>query len=440
MKESNVNILICTYGTGIGGMEVFFANYAKYLISNQYSVYFVTQDSTLNIYDKLLKEEKDRIHFARYAPNNILYMSEKEREQQRKNVLIQLKDINWNHAYAVGGYFSDMMLMMSLFREKKIPLTHIWSHPLGWVGYSFLQKNKYHYKKRKRSSVFYYQKTLLESMDINMSSYYTSYAIFNYNSWYYEVNLRKRTIEGLPIQTNIGAPFNYRYNQNTNELKVLWVGRFDYFKNDAIIYISNTLDRIAKEKKIKISFTVVGKGSPKYESELRNKLKSKHIKIEIQGVIQPEFLNSIFAKMDIGIGMGVTVKQMGFAGLPAILIDSRDRDYKEEKCCNWVFDIETGDDGDGMYYYYIGHPLSYRKSLYNVLLEVVDEPSKLSEFSSKCKSFVSKNYSYDRQYGIITERVVNSTFTGEGFEIYRYGFVRRLLRKIVRLSRTFKIH
>ena len=423
----NSNIIICTYGVSVGGMEVLFANYANYLVNKGYNVLFITQESGDNIYEKLLIGEK-KIKFVK-VNTDILNMSDSERRKVREQALDQLGDLNWDNTFAVCGYFVHVLLLENILKGKNVPITHIWAHPLEWVRYAYLNPLKYHFDRRKVNSVYKYQKKLIEIMDAKNAMYYTSYAIFNYNKWYFDAALKERKIEGLPIQINTGEPFSYSYSKKGDSFNILWVGRFDYFKNDAIIYILKTLEKLVDETKVRITFNVVGKGRPQFEKDIKNRLKSELVTVNLQGPVPPDHLNDVFEKNDVGIAMGVTVKQMGYSGLPAILIDSMNDSYKEDKCCNWVFDIETGDDGDGMYYKTIGKPLEYRNSLYNILMEVIANPIVLDDYSEKCKKSVSVHYSYEGQYEIITERVLHSEFTGDGYPIYRNSLLRRSWRK-----------
>ena len=429
-------IIICAYGISIGGMEVLFANYAKFLVNHKYKVCFITQDTGKSIYEELLKDEKN-IHFIK-VDMDILNMSDLERKKQREYGIRQIGELDWHNTFAVCGYFPHVLLLGNILKGKNIPITHIWAHPLEWVRYSYMNPLKYHYDRRKKTNVYEYQRRLLRDMDSKKGMYYTSYAIFHYNRWYFDLNLKERKIEGLPIQINSGQSFFYNYARNDYYFKILWVGRFDYFKNDAIVYILRTLEKIAEETKVKFSFNVVGKGRPQFEIDIKNRLKSNMVEVNLQGPVAPDHLNDVFAKNDVGIAMGVTVKQMGYAGLPAILIDSMNESYKEDKCCNWVFDIETGDDGDGMYYTTIGQQLKYRESLYNLLYRIVQNPQELNDISLKCKEAVVEHYSYERQYEIITERVLKSEFRSDDFKIYKYNLFRRTLRKIKKIGLRLK--
>jgi len=426
------NFVICANGIGVGGMEVLFSGYIKYLVSKNYNVYLITINTPNNIYFKLL-EDIDNIKYIFRSQDNILYMSSKNRTIERNNVRMQLQGLDYQNTFGVCGYFRDLLILMNIFHNTETKITLIWPHPLDWTNYISFKHKQYYFKREKNSSLYKYQKLLLAKLDQNNASYYTSYAIFDYNNWYYETALPERKIEGLPIQKNAGVSFNYYRDEWKKEWSILWVGRFDYYKNDAICKIFETLEIIAAQKNIKFTFNIAGYGPDSFVADLHNRIKPTNVKVNYLGAIPPTELNTYFSQNDIGIGMGVTVKQMGFAGLPSILIDSLSERYEGENNCTWVFDIDTGDDGDGLYYQVMKKPLKNRKPLLELLCEVVDHPSLLNEYSKKCKEYIEKNYSYDKQYDIITKRVLSSTFDSSKIEIYHYGFLRTNLRKIKRL-------
>ena len=423
------NIIICTSGVCIGGMEVLFANYAKFLVDNNYNVIFLTKKTEDNIFNILLKDIEDKIHFVWLKIRDSLYESERSLNYNRNYVLKQIGDIDYNDTYGVCGFFMDIELMISIFRNTPVKISYIWPHPLDWLAYLFPNQRTYNFKKQINNPLYLYQKELITKMHNKNASYYTSYAIFNFNKWYYEEPLSDRKIEGLPVQKNV-KDIGYKITDNHRKWNILWVGRFDFYKNDAIFRIYKTLVSIAQTKRIDIEFNIVGDGLPKFREELKSRMNNSIIKVNFLGIVHPDDLASIFSKNDIGIAMGVTVKQMGYAGLPAILIDSLSNEYSSPMCCNWVCDIETGDDGDGMYYSLIGKPLEYRQDLRALLNEVFDNPCKLNEYSQKCKDAIAKQYSYENQYNIITERILNSKFTGDDALIFRFNVIKRVIYKI----------
>ncbi len=430
------NIIVCAYGSGVGGMEVFFSEYIKYLLRRNFNVYLLTINDSKNIYFELL-DGISGISYIYRDPDNIMYMTNKQRNIQRSDIRKQIQNIDFENTYGICGYFRDLLILIDVFKGTNSKILLVWPHPLDWVNYIPFKQKQYFLKKNK-NSLYYYQKRLLRELDDSSGSYYTSYAIFDFNNWYYEEEMPERVIEGLPIQKNSGDIFNYTHNINANKWNILWVGRFDFYKNDAIFRIFKTLEDLADRRNLKISFNIVGHGAPEYVSDLKRRIVPHNIEVNYLGAVQPSELNIVFSKNDLGIGMGVTVKQMGYAGLPAILIDSLSDEYKGSNICSWVFDIDIGDDGDGLYYQIIGKPLSNRRAIEELLEDVFENPDSLDVYSRKCQNYIKKNYSYERQYEIITNRVLTSNFSSGNIEVYRYGFLRRCIRKIVKLIRNVR--
>lgn len=442
-----MNIIINTFGVGYGGMEVLFAGLAKYAISNKHTVFILTLDKPNNIYYKLLGIETDNLHYIFSSDKDILYMTKKDKQKQKKSVLNQLSkyNIDYSQTLVFAGYYKDLLMVNDIFSQiNQIRVLFIWPHPMDWIHYLFPEKSRtYHWKKLIGNEHYNYQKELLQELEVGNAHYFTSYAISDYNKWYYEVPFTKRKIEGLPVQKSSGLSFEYNYDVNLKKIRFIWVGRFDYFKNDAIKHIIKTLEKLKiKYSEYEFVFNIYGRGSEQYTTDIENNAKSDLIEINLFGTIPPDKLNEVFAQNDIGIGMGVTVKQMGYSGLPAILIDSLNDSYKTDKYCNWVFDIATGDDGDGFYYYIADNQLPYRKSLYNLVEEIIQEPSKLNDYSKKCKEYTETNYSCDRQYTCIIDRAAKSEYHGTKLPTYQYSrkdvvkyntyyFVRKIVKTII---------
>ena len=429
-----MNIIIETTGFNIGGMEVFFAGHVNYLLSHGHNVYFITKNISNDIYHTLIDFNDSNFHLIYRCSKELIWMDEKEAKRERDRVFSQLKEVDLKDTVAMVGYYIDFEYVLNLFRDNPVRMLMIWPHPLEWSNRLHLFFNRYHRIPKRLGAQFEVQKSLLKEMDDADASYYTSYAIKDYNQWYYGLKFKDRSIEGLPIQVDCGEPFKYQDRLSQKEFRVLWVGRFDFFKNDAIYYIYNCLKELSDSNPgIHFYFNIVGKGTEKYEKDIRGRLKDKNtdrLSVQFLGIVQPNQLTSVFSQNDIGIAMGVTVKQMGYTGLPAILIDSMSKNYNGGKCCNWVFDIATGDDGDGMYYQMANSPLEYRKELKELLSEVIKNPALLKEYSDKSVKYVTNHYMYERQNRVILERACASKFTGTNTPRFKHNYVMRQMWKI----------
>lgn len=429
-----MQIVICTTGFNIGGMEVLFSGLIKYCLAKDYHVYFITKKIDNDIYHTLLDFNDPKFHLVYRGNKDVVWMNDKESKSERDNVIKELKGLDFDNSVVLVGFYTDLVYSMNLFYENPIRIMMIWPHPLDWINRLYLFPDKYHNRTKRSGSHFLFQRKLLKELDKNNASYYTSYAIRNYNEWYYNEILENRVIEGLPIQQDCGTPFIYHRKERFDKFSVLWVGRFTYFKNDAIEYIFKNLCNIAeKYPNIEFVFNIVGKGEKKQENDIKHRVnqeKSDKVKVNYLGTVMPNNLTSVLSQNDIGVAMGVTVKQMGYAGLPAVLIDSLSDNYREDNCCCWISETETGDDGDGMYYKLSGNPLTNRRNLYDIFDEVVNNPQKLYKMSAICKEHIIKHYMYTRQNEIILQRAFSSSFRNEYHMKYRHNIFLRSLWKI----------
>ena len=80
--------------------------------------------------------------------------------------------------------------------------------------------------------------------------------------------------------------------------------------------------------------------------------------------------------------------------------------------------------------------------MYNLVEEIIQEPSKLNDYSKKCKEYTETNYSCDRQYSCIIDRAAKSEYHGTKLPTYQYSrkdvvkyntyyFVRKIVKTII---------
>lgn len=431
-----MNIIVYTHGIGVGGMEVFFSGFIHFVIKKGHKVYFVSQVGEKNIFNELLKDLNGQFVWVDFKRINIAEKTERQCDLIREGFLKKLNIRDYENTAAIAGYYSDMVFLTSMFSSiNQVRMLLIWPHPLNWPNALFSNPKTYNTEKKINSPQYKYQKALVKEIDDAGGNYYTSYAIFDFTNWYYDADMKPRDIEGLPIQVDNGKSFTYCYDSSSKVLRILWVGRFDYFKNDAIVYTLQTLDELSeKYNDIHFVFNIVGRGTVQFEQDIKKRATSEKVEVNFMGAVSPTKLNDVFSQNDIGIAMGVTVKQMGYSGLPSILIDSLTSDYNSDKICNWVFDIDTGDDGDGYYYYLANSPLEKRERLGDLLESVIMNPECLNEYSKKSQVFVNAHYSYEKQNTIILERAIESKYKGSKIPIYHYPFSKRVeikLRKAI---------
>ena len=428
-----MNIIIYQYAEGVGGVEVIFAGFAKYCLQRGHKVYFVTRDTGNNVYYNLLKEMRNEIIWVyRKYSCDIRFMDDAQRRRERESILRDLnldKDVE---TLAIVFYYNEFLAIKNLFDECDfVKLYYLWSHPLNFIRSLKFMTTGYDFVKHSNYRQFSYQKTLLQEMVDKGACSPHPLMIDLYNR-YYDLNLSKQEYFALPVQFDAGADFKYHYDVNSRTLRVLWVGRFAYFKNDAIEYIAKSLELVNHSNpEYSFFYDIVGYGAAKYDTDIRNRLsKYRKVKINFLGGVHPSKLNELFSHYDLGVAMGTTTKQMGYSGLPTVVIDSLDEEYNDGSICNWVFDSFLGDSGDGMYYHKIGKPLPCRVTLQSILEEIVANPGILNINSKKCKEYVAENYDYEKQNAKILEAARKSRYYASKTPVFMYAWYVRLLRNI----------
>ena len=409
----------------LGGVETLLIELAKYLINKDNKVYF-TSYKTENIYKNNLSEV-DNIFFLykQVEPKTIEFFSSRELKLEKRNILDQLDENQEYHV--IAPYFDALQFAIAVFGDKNnFKLMHLWAHTQSWCTTLKLKNNDWFTKEKIVNSKYMYQKKLLAALRDNGGDFYSSRSVTVFNSWYYDIDINPQKVESLPIDS-YNQIESWEYDNNKNSLSVLWVGRFDAWKNEAIIYIYRTLELLAeKNKGVKIKFDIVGYGSPQHDAYIRNSVFSNNVQVNFIGGVKPEELPKLFTEYDIGIAMGLTVKKMAQVGLPSIVIDMFDNIEEYNKNANWLFETSEGDAGNGYYFKIAGQELKQRKKLEEILEEVIMNPCILSQYSIKCKEFVDEYYSFDKQSKAIVDTVKNSTFAGIKYPVYRRNLALRI--------------
>ncbi|MGO5542850.1 hypothetical protein ACTQWG_10185 [Blautia sp. HCP3S3_H10_1] len=442
--QNNRKFIIVETSVQIGGVEILLAGYAKYIIKNELGeIIYISKESTFNseLTNKLFGEYENQIKIlllsGGYYKNDLLLNLSKYQklyENDRRKVSNIISDTD--EIYIITCYFPLLQYSMELFKPFiNSKIFYIWPHPLDWINDAkILPQKDYTLNKFKNRKVIY-QSELLEKLHTCQAMYYASRSIFDFNNWFYETDLNApNRIECLPVS---GDAIQKKHKfSNDNILNVLWVGRFTYFKNDAIVYIFEELEQLSeKYPDIRVTFNIVGAGEKKYFDDLKNRIKGKNVTIKYWGTILPEKLPEIFAKNDIGISMGLTVKTMALNGLPAILIDSLSNDYKSQAICNWIYDVKEGDAGDGMYYWAMGKPLKYRDSLGSILENIIHDKKVLELEANKCYLYVKNNYSEEKQYRKIYEACIESKFHAYDYYTFKHRLFYRVLYELYKYVR-----
>jgi hypothetical protein len=421
-----MRIIINHHSGDIGGIETFFFDLANLLI-NDHEVFFLCNEKdnfyeTNNIDNRIIFIYKNDI-------TPVEFMSKKAIRNEETNIL-QYFDMNQEY-YVISMRFPDLQYAMSIFGGFfNFKLLHFWNHPMAWISHLYMfGLSKYVTKRIVINKTKYnYQRSLLKELELKFADYQgMNIKSLEYNNWFYDLDCSLNPNSfSIPV---LSKCTNQRETNNFMELKslrVLWVGRYDWFKLEAIAYIVESLEKLSYGfLNHKISLDLAGYGSVDQEIIIEKLKANSSLSINILGKIEYSNLTKLFENYDIGVAMGLTVKNMADCNLPSILIDSMNVSNVEVKSCSWIFDIND-DAGDEIYFNIAGQS-SNRKSLYDLIHPILEGKEDLFELSRKSKNFFDKNYSMQKNLPKLLYLLTSSQFAGLNYKIYRRSFIIRTI-------------
>lgn len=421
----------------IGGIEAFIIETANYLALKRKKVIILTYGDK-SIYSEInLRKEVIVIH---YKKNIRIDMATNKELRELKNYVKQYIDFNEIN-YIFAPYFTNLQVALWLFRNSEdSKILHIWGHPEDWKSLLNRKARSGFAQKIIKNKQYYYHRKLLRYLNESNSDFYGGKVVPVYNSWYYDIDLQYSDIQTFPIDNideNIFKKYEFKYD--SKELRVLWVGRFEYWKNEAIIHVWKTLEEIASKYDYDITYDIVGYGTEKNTKYVKDNILPKNINVNYLGKCSLEDLPKLMLGYDIGIGMGLSVKKMAQVGLPAIVIDSVDSKNLKYLKTQWLFETNMGDAGDGYYFIQAGKEIEGRISLYKLLEKIIEDTSILEEYSYRCKKYVQENYSQEKQVKSLIKAVEDSRLSVKEIEIYREPIYMRIIYLIYKYLKNFKI-
>lgn len=437
-----MNIIINASNKNVGGVETFFTDLAIEL-SKIHLVFFLV-DSNENYYSRNLDSTLN-IHYiykGRTSEVEYLYLSQIKKE---KHYLLNQIDLSLDYII-ISPYFQSFQYSLAIFGDLlNFQLFHIWSHPNSWIKtISFLKPVKFlTSKKFIKSKKYLYQRKLLTTLNSNKANFFGSSAIVNYNNWLYEVDLQNEF--DFPLLVKSKASIDTKrisYKSGVNTLRVLWLGRFNWFKNESIIHVFKTLEYLQTQYiDFVISFDIAGYGEKHDLEYLVKNIKSDILSVNFLGAIDFSNLGTLFLKYDIGIGMGLTVKNMADFSLPAILIDSLSNSDISQLSSIWFYNSDLGDSGDNFYNVVSGSEVYTRYTLLELIEDIILNITKLNDLSVLCKSHFDFNYSLSRNLKKLEGALLKSEFNGKNFQIYRHNLIvinaYQITYYIVKRNKTF---
>ncbi|MBU3178171.1 hypothetical protein KPL47_17730 [Clostridium estertheticum] len=425
-----MNFVFFDSSDNCGGIENLLIEMSNYLANLDNKVFFITYYND-TIYHKVLTNKPNvkiiNINYRR----DIQYLNKKEIANIKRLCLTNLEGSNKNNEkwYVITPYFLNFQFAMAIFGDdNRFKLMHLWGHPEDWKNTLRISGNGGMTKRIIKNNKYYYQKKLIKILYEKNADFYGGRVVPVFNDWYYGLEIEPKAIYTLPIKSIDEALVNYNINTKKREFNIIWCGRFDYWKNEAIIHISEVLEKLSQlYTDIVINYDLIGSGEKNNTNYVKNSINTNKVHVRYLGMVKSDELSKILSKYDLGIGMGLSVKKMGQVGVPAIVIDSVDKEHIDWLKADWLFNTKEGDAGDGYYFHIAGKGIEGRKSLYELLDEVFKQPLLLNDYSKKCMCYVKENYSEERQIQQIVNCVINSKFSGINYPIYHRNMILRII-------------
>lgn len=425
-----MNIIINESNSNLGGVETFLSDLANSIYLNHNVYFLVNKDVSYFEFNDTRKRFK---YIYKNVNFPIEYSTKRDIRLEKEFIKSQL-DLSEEY-FVISLYFFTFQYSLAIFGDdSNFKLLHFWSHPQQWINELYVIGDTNYVTNNivKNTRKFLYQKNLLIELHEKFADYYTlNHSFINYNNWFYGTDLILNPNSfAFPVLSKCSQSNRHFNIQTSKTFKILWVGRFAWFKIDAIKYIIKSLEYLsANWSDYLIELTIVGYGEKKYEKLIIDFSNNSTIKINLTGKVDHEKLPQLFDQYDVGIAMGLTVRNMADCSLPAILIDQIDHNDIFKPSCDWLFDSEIDDLGDG-HYQFISGRVQNKKTLINLLNSILMNELDLVYLSKKSKKFFDLNYSMENNLEIFFKFLNGSNFNGLNYKVYSRPFITKVLYKL----------
>lgn len=429
--DSNQYVVIDS-SSNVGGIETLIVRVVSYLLKNGLSVslLFLNSNSYVN---RVLTESKGvtRTHFS--IPYGLPYLSVNE----GKGISERLNNcFSAESTLVLSSNLSHLQLILHLNRSDVTVLNGFF-HTESWVNELFVMHEKI--LPRKRNSLWSYQRALLADLDYGAANWFMSDVVKKYHEFYYDVELSNSRVIPLPFDIpEIDAVGFDNARKKRDMLKVLWLGRFEYFKNPSIKKTYEALEQlIEKHKDLKLEFDLIGYGSEKYEKDIRKVVKtSGRLQVKYLGKIFPDKLPEVITQYDVGVAMGTSALHIGGMRIPSILVDASDEKHINQIKGCWLHEAPVGFLGEGVYADICGYTVEARRGLLTFFEELLDLGTRSETIGNKCYEYTLENYDENKIMPQIIDAWTSSTFSPGDMEVFRHSplkrFIRRTAKKILR--------
>ncbi|MGK8174965.1 hypothetical protein ACRS1R_07620 [Aeromonas dhakensis] len=422
-----MNVIVFDFSNSLGGAETFNARFIEYLVGNGDNVAVVGTEKSI-LFELL---DRKGIEVKRYIgpESNDFFVSHEEESALSSFGRKMIEDFDGQDLYVLASYFDVLHRAMHIFNgDRRVHILTGILHPESWsiweprVGFNASRA----FKPKLINKIWHYQRQLLLRLDRAHAIWYPNDIYRKYNSEYFSVPLCHNSSATVPVEP-VKQKIGYNISAPKESMRVLWLGRFDFFKNESIFSFIDSLNVVLNNKPhLYISFDLIGYGYAIYEDEVKSYKKLAHARLdirilgkknesEIYGIIESE-------KYHFGVAMGSSAYHLAMIGLPVIAIDSCVKGYRRLVKGIWLDEAsDEFDEGSSLYLSLIGESSPQRNDIH-VMLEDVFRDGFLKEKSRSCGNYVEQFHNIDIIFPKIRGFLLESSFS----EKFTYRFERNL--------------
>lgn len=323
MNSTKRNLYFFFPYRGVGGVPILFLRLANYLSNiNSYNIFLI--DYVDGYMAKSYNKSKN-ILLVKYATNEMINFKDNDivvfqsmplwGMPSNLNFSKKTKLIYWNlHPYNMFGYASSIS---KYFKNQFV-------QKLVTIGFRYF--------------IYFYDKKSVQIFNDKKSIYFMDGENYIKTKELLDVDIANPLYSPLIIDDidNI----KQQYTPNDNILNSIWIGRIGDFKVHILLYTLQQLNKIAKNYKKSIVFTIVGRGEYlDYLQEQTNSLND--IEIKYIDYIDPNDLKEFLIDMDIGFAMGTATLDFAKYGLPTVLLDFAYEEITKDYRFDWLYNTKN---------------------------------------------------------------------------------------------------
>lgn len=436
VREENMTYGFFVMGESIGGVETTFVQLGLELAERSGDLILLSPHENSFVQSEF---ERMNLNFNFYLlpASTGSYLSDDEIAKLKR--LGRQISSEFTEIAIVVPSFQSLMLAIWMFNEvENVRLMVGFFHAEAWplnLGELRQVFRNWSIIKKKNTRLATYQRELLIRLDKHSSCWFMNNEVMTYHQYYYDIEFRNPHIIHLPI--NFGKfEKGIVASAHRDLLKFVWVGRFGRSKNLAIGEVFRALTRLSNALSERpVYFDLVGYGERRYQKEV-TEFASKYtgVRTSFLGRKHPDELKVLLQNnhYTIGFAMGLSALEIAAAGVPTIVVDASDKKHRKSIKGAWLHEAPVGYVGEGLYTEIAGHETPFRRQLFDLIKEILDEPDVIDSYGANAKKFVEENYVKQIQINMVLDAVEQSVFSPYGKQAFRHSKLKIIMRKALR--------